>query len=148
MGHIIFVIVGARSLTLSRNLSVAAEDVATWDKFPVGSYGKLVYDQAHKSYGAHCDCITHTKPCRANRVLSKLPIGYLVAWLIAGHEDKYKTNFDHQMLKTSIDLGEPLNLEHRERARKWFATLPGAAAVLAKESEFRKIGDPDEPILR
>ena len=130
----------------SKLCCVAAKDDGerpqTWEVFQVEHYGKLVYDKSRKSYGAHCDCLHHKKPCRANRVLSKLPIGYLIAWLLAGEDPECR---DHEATKKQIGDEEPLSFERRLDARNWFSTLPGSNLVLDKEAEFRSAGDPDEP---
>ena len=63
-------------------------DGAPWRHWKVGGYGFIVWDAEKQSFGAHCsktDC--HGKLCRANKVAKRLPLGFLVAWLMLPHLD-------------------------------------------------------------
>ena len=60
----------------------------------------------------------HGRLCRANKVLSRHPLGYLVAWLMFPHDhDHMKTKEQHQDMLA--DLRSDLGYLDRCRARQW-----------------------------
>lgn len=132
---------GPRVVELSsRRLALALEvgdDGAPWEAIAF-SEGKLVFDPYRLSYGAHCK---EHRGCKINRVLSKRPVGYLVAWLVAS--DQYGTEAEHKAAKSLSGPGQPLSLQCRQDARSYFASLPGAQAWLDREGP-PKDGE-DEP---
>lgn len=100
--------------------------------------GKLVFDPFRMSYGAHCPA--HPS-CRVNRVVSKRPIGFLVAWLSAA--DSYADAKAHRQAKTRSAPGEPVCLERRQLCHDYFKELPGSAEWLAREPPCDGQEEPD-----
>lgn len=99
--------------------------------------GTIVYNQAGGSLGAHCMHNGHGL-CRFNRVLSKRPIGVLIAWLQDG--PRHASGADHK--------ARELSYSHTERvaARQWFSGLEGAEECPAREADGSGEDEPD--ILR
>lgn len=106
---------------------------APWRAWAIGTYGWIVLDEVRGSLGAHCNIRCHGF-CRANKTLKRFPLGYLVAWLRAGHGEGIRTRRDHVQLQErllSVD-----GWSERQRAREWLTGRAGDYAdLLALEGE-------------
>jgi hypothetical protein len=79
-----------------------------WTRFNVGlpdangRFNFLVYDEQGRSIGAHC---RNHAGCKANKVLRKAPLGYVLLWLQLG-DDKEMTLEEHRKLRKAILAGD------------------------------------------
>ena len=60
--------------------------------------GFLVHDPNDNKFDTHCNNSEHGGRCHVHRTLAKAPIGYLVAWLIAGHELEHASSREAHMV--------------------------------------------------
>ena len=67
----------------------------------IAGIGKIIYDPDKDSLGMHCN--KHGAACKVNRVCHKDPMGYLLAWLLAGQESCITTRKQHFDLRRAID---------------------------------------------
>ena len=75
---------------------------------------------------AHCECKGHDN-CRLNAVLSKKPLGLLLAWLSHGvrHTETIKCRGNHMKIRAT--LGPEQGLAARRAARAWLQDQEGPA---------------------
>jgi hypothetical protein len=113
----------------AQRLRLEGEQGDRWKVFELpDGIGSLHFDPFNVSYGAHCG---FHKQCRINRVCAKRPIGYLMAWLLAG--DPNIASSTHKDVKLQRGEGEPMSLDNRAMGREYFKSLPGSATWLARE---------------
>lgn len=115
-----------------------------WPHWRLGKYGYIVLDAQRDSLGAHCSITCHGL-CRANKVLSRTPLGYLVAWLQRPHDDpSMRTRANHTEIQRR--LCSPAGYEARAAGRQWLREREQYADLLHLESCYRLDGKDDEPI--
>ena len=78
--------------------------------------GFLFKNRFSGSIDAHCGN-GHGADCVIHRVAKKKPIGYLVAWLLAGAEEGCKRRSQHMDMRKDRDDGEPMCESLRKKAR-------------------------------
>lgn len=114
-----------------------------WHRLTVpDGWGWLVVDPFSNSLGAHCGNKSH-KNCKINRVFSKRPIGYLVAWLLNCR--KTATAEEHKRLKLDRIPDGPLSHAKRLQARLWIQAHPAAAHIMELEAD--PTDGNDEPLV-
>jgi hypothetical protein len=92
-----------------------------WHQWQIAGWGSLVYDESGDSMGAHCNVPGHGI-CRANKVLKRHGLGYLTAWLRAGHRAGVVTRLDHKNLQSR--LMSEFGLDERSEGRKYLTDRP------------------------
>jgi hypothetical protein len=118
-------------------------DANPWRTWNMPPWGKLVLNEKGPTPSLAAHCFKHGALCRVNRVMSKRPLGYLVAWLQAqNHVDCISRETHMHRIKTLKALGEPLSLANR---------IPARALVEAMHPDLRALepnaegGLPQEP---
>ena len=117
-----------------------------WPYWVVEGYGYLVLDFERETVGAHCIGCDHGL-CRANKTLKRLPLGYLVAWLIAGHEriPPIRSRAAHKGIQKQ--LCDPIGLPQRQLARDWLLARADAFRMLLDlEAAYRLPGEACERV--
>ena len=102
-----------------------------YERYVLEDTGTIVYDVAAGNLTAYCRC--NHGMCRLSRVLWKRPIGFLVAWLLDGHN--HATQEQHRAAKRAVGEGEAMDFQHRQGARELVRGLPDLGPLLLLESE-------------
>lgn len=119
-------------------------DGRPWSSWLIGEHGWIVYDERRQSLGAHCNVCTHGQ-CRANKVCKRLPLGYLIAWLWAGHEEGCDSREAHVAVQRR--LCSEMGLAQRQKARRWLLEREDAFRdLLDLERKHHKPGEFEEPL--
>ena len=120
-----------------------AERAARGSSFPRWStpWGDLVYWEQKQSMAAHCECKGHDN-CRLNAVLSKKPLGLLLAWLSHGvrHTETIKCRGNHMKIRAT--LGPEQGLAARRAARAWLQDQEGPAWDWLRSLEGEHVEEP------
>ena len=117
--------------------------IGPWPNWQIGEFGALVLDASKGSLGAHCS--RHGgSTCRANKVIKRKPLGFLVAWLMAGHSDPHcNTCGLHADKKDRIR--SDVSYADRVRARNWLLERRAAFEdLLDLEKQFHAPGSFEE----
>lgn len=111
-------------------------DGRPWRHWNVGD-GFIAYDDARRSLGAHCTVPSHGL-CRANKILARLPLGYLVSWL---EHPRLHRSCDNRAKHVEVQawLCSAQGYEIRKSARAW---------LMQRESEYRDLLDLERPFHR
>ena len=119
-----------------------------WRSWVIGDWGTIVYDEAAASLNAHCSVPAHGPLCRANKIVARLPLGYLVAWLQYPHlhEREHRLGLNHAMYKAW--LCQELGYSRRRDGRKWLVDRRVVYADLLAIEEARHPPDSFEEPLK
>lgn len=123
-----------------------------WVLTPGDSRNKLVLN-VHggvRRLGVHCQCgarTTRTRCADDKHPDVGRPIGYLIAWWLAGGAG-CKGKADHLALATFAHRGDPaLRFEQRQAVRDWAKAQPLLADLMSRDLERpRRTGEGEEPI--
>lgn len=119
-------------------------DGRPWQSWVIGQWGYIVFDSDRDSLGAHCNVCSHGL-CRANKICRRYPLGYLVAWLQAGHLPDVQTRQDH--VGRQARLCSEMGFAERRRARQWLVDKASAfGELLALEAKHHEAGPVEEPL--
>ena len=94
----------------------------------VEGLGSFVLDERTQSIGCHCQA--HPL-CRINRVATKLPVGYFMAWLASA--DEYRTKADHMQARCDRGFGGVVGYNRRQAGRIRAAGIPAMAMLFEWE---------------
>ena len=111
-----------------------------------GGYGYIVWDADKQSFGAHCSLTAcHGKLCRANKIAKRLPLGYLVAWLMLPHEDtEISDRPKHKDAQRRLCL--ELGYDQRRRGRTWLTDRSHSFADMLDLEKPHHRGPMEEPL--
>lgn len=108
--------------------------------------GFLVYDVTGRKFDAHCGCRSHRglPKCHIHRVISKRPLGYLIAWLIAGREEQSRG--EHFAMRLERGDDDPVGFAARVQARALAKSQSSLAMFFELEAVYQpQRGDGEEP---
>jgi hypothetical protein len=136
---------GAADEPATKKKKIAKPTIAEkWDKFKVGTGGSfLCHDERTNSMGAHC--VKHGPLCRANKILLKAPMGYLLQWLALADDPAVLTIEDHLGMKNAVRLPDAYD-DRKGQRDLWLADPELEMPFLLEALALGKaIGEVDEP---
>ena len=95
-----------------------------WRRVEVEGLGTFVLDELTQSIGCHCP--VHSL-CRINKLATKFPVGYFMAWLAAA--DTYPTKANHMAARFDRRPGGVVGYELRRAARIRAEGIPAMQGV-------------------